>query len=82
MRTKQRSSQCKVPRASLLLTLTTIILFSCSQQSLAQQWSTNGNDISNTNTGNVGVGTTSPGSKLDVNGRIQQTQTGSVTDAS
>jgi hypothetical protein len=37
MRTKQRSSQCRVPRASLLLTLTTIILFSCSQQSLAQQ---------------------------------------------
>ena len=37
MRTKQQSSQCRVPRASLLLTLTTIILFSCSQQSLAQQ---------------------------------------------
>ena len=37
MRTKERSSQCRVPRASLLLTLTTIILFSCSQQSLAQQ---------------------------------------------
>jgi len=37
MRTKQRSGQCRVPRASLLLTLTTIILFSCSQQSLAQQ---------------------------------------------
>jgi hypothetical protein len=37
MRTKQRSSQCRVPRASLLITLTTIILFSCSQQSLAQQ---------------------------------------------
>jgi hypothetical protein len=61
-----------------MTTLTTIILFSCSQQSLAQQWSTNGNDISNTNAGNVGVGTATPGSKLDVNGRIQQT--GSTTD--
>lgn len=68
MRTKQRSSQCRVPRASLLIALTTIILFSCSQESLAQQWTTNGNDISNTNTGNVGLGTggTAPGYKLDV----------------
>lgn len=78
MRTKQRSSPSRFPRASLMTTLTTIILFSCSQQSLAQQWSTNGNDISNTNAGNVGVGTATPGSKLDVNGRIQQT--GSTTD--
>ena len=45
------------------------------------QWTNpdgNGN-INNTNTGKVGVGTSSPGSKLDVNGRIQQT--GSTTDA-
>ena len=66
MRTKQRSSQCRAPRASLLLTLTTIILFSCSQESLAQQWSNNGNDIHNSNSGNVGVGTNSPGVKLDI----------------
>lgn len=64
MRTTQRSSQC----VRLLLTLITIILLSCSEQSLAQQWSTNGNDISNTNTGNVGVGTTTPGFVLDVRG--------------
>ena len=32
------------------------------------QWTTTGNDISNTNTGNVGVGTASPTSKLDVTG--------------
>ena len=32
----------------------------------AQQWTNNGNNISNTNTGNVGVGTTTPGYRLDV----------------
>jgi hypothetical protein len=30
------------------------------------QWATNGNNINNTNSGNVGVGTTTPGSKLAV----------------
>ncbi len=32
----------------------------------AQQWATTGNDIYNTNTGNVGIGTTTPGSRLEV----------------
>jgi hypothetical protein len=31
------------------------------------QWTTNGNNINNTNSGNVGIGTTSPGSLLQVN---------------
>jgi hypothetical protein len=36
---------------------------------LAQsQWTTNGNNINNTNTGNVGIGTTSPGAKIHVVG--------------
>ena len=30
------------------------------------QWTTNGNNINNTNTGNVGIGTTSPGNPLQV----------------
>lgn len=35
---------------------------------VSAQWNTSGNDINNTNTGNVGIGTTTPAFKLDVNG--------------
>ena len=35
------------------------------------QWTTSVNDISNSNTGNVGIGTVSPTRKLDVNGYVR-----------
>lgn len=35
------------------------------------QWSTTGTNIYNTNTGNVGVGTSTPGVKLDVYGTVR-----------
>ena len=45
-------------------------------------WATTGTDISNTNTGNVGIGTSSPGTKLTVKyngqGFSQESVTGSV----
>ena len=81
MRTKHRNCQCGVSRASMLITLTIITLFGCSRQSLAQQWNTNGNNISNANSGNVGIGTTSPIYSLDVNGGVNgfRTKTSSVS---
>ncbi|MEZ5082107.1 MAG: tail fiber domain-containing protein [Bacteroidales bacterium] len=39
-------------------------------------WTLNGNNMFNNNTGNVGVGTNNPGAKLDVAGRITQSSIG------
>ena len=42
------------------------LLFLSMSRSAYGQWTTNGNDISNTNSGNVGVGTTTPTALLEV----------------
>ena len=79
MNTKHKSSQQRW--AALVMILTTIILFGCFQKTHAQQWNTNGNDISNTNTGNVGIGTTSPANKLEISAEsplIQMSDTSSI----
>ena len=54
---------------STLLTLFVFVLLGCSQNALAQtqQWNKTGNDIYNTNSGKVGVGTTTPSTQLEVN---------------
>ena len=46
------------------------LLVSFSTTSFAQ-WTTNGNNINNTNSGNVGVGTASPSSRLTIVGPVQ-----------
>jgi hypothetical protein len=51
----------------LWLCIATVTFFLINAQTVAAQWATNGNNINNTNSGNVGIGTTSPGAKLEVN---------------
>ncbi len=54
-------------RAYLLAAFALTMWLGLSNGVMAQgQWTTNGNNINNTNTGNVGIGTTTPGSKLDL----------------
>ena len=45
-----------------------ILIILSSSGLLAQQWTTSGSNIYNSNTGNVGIGTTSPAGLFDVNG--------------
>ena len=45
----------------------------------SSQWTTSGNDIYNSNTGNVGIGTTTPTAKLDI--AVPSTYTGAVFKA-
>ena len=52
------------------LRLFALLLLAFLPGSTAAQWTTNGNDINNTNAGNVGVGTSSPGTKLHVAGGV------------
>lgn len=61
---ERRQSQL---RAYLLAVFAMMILLGLPDGVFAQsQWTTNGNNINNTNTGNVGIGTTSPATPLHV----------------
>ena len=51
--------------------LSVFFLIGLSHAAFSQQWTTSGANIYNSNTGNVGIGTTSPAYALDVNGIIR-----------
>src|SRR5216684_30942 len=66
MKSKQQLPNRRLP--GLALVAVVAIALSGHFQSVSAQWTTSGNNISNTNTGNVGIGTTSPGAKVHISG--------------
>jgi hypothetical protein len=52
---------------TIMKTLLMVVMI-CSVSVALAQWTTVGNDVYNTNSGNIGIGTTTPGTKLEVNG--------------
>ncbi len=63
--------QNKIHASSLSTMLAAICLMFMGGTNLVQaQWTTSGNNISNTNSGNVGIGTTNPDQKLGVQGMV------------
>lgn len=66
MKTLIRKAWAVAPMLCAAFTLSLVL----SEPARAQQWTTNGSNINNTNTGNVGVGTTAPAVKLHVAGGI------------
>jgi len=64
----------------MLVVLFALLIVFGSAGSAPAQWTTNGNNINNTNTGNVGVGTTTPAAKLAVTGNsAANTATATIT---
>lgn len=66
-RTDQLLPNQAIKRTALLFVFACLLMLWQSSDALAQ-WSTNGTNINNTNTGNVGIGTTTPNDKLTVYG--------------
>ena len=73
--TRRRTPVSSAARASALCLLALAALFLQSREARAQ-WATSGNNINNTNTGNVGVGTAAPEQSLHVNGPNEILSTG------
>lgn len=67
-RDEQLRRRLSALRVYLLAAFAMTILLGLSDDVLAQsQWGNNGANIYNTNTGNVGIGTTTPSAPLEIN---------------
>jgi hypothetical protein len=65
--TKRQGHSHSILESIILVVIAVMVLFGLPSQTFGQgQWTTNGNDISNTNTGNVGIGTTTPNDLLEL----------------
>ena len=60
-------------RARIRLLVICVLVCLSGLPELQAQWNTSGNDIYNTNSGNVGIGNTTPTFKLDITGHINST---------
>jgi len=69
--TSQSNEQNAANFGRILIALVIFAVMGCAQEASAQQWTTNGNNINNTNSGNVGVGATNPTSRLTIIGPVQ-----------
>lgn len=77
MKRQSPHQERRVIRASNATAIAAIILCACSSSVLAQWTQPNaGGHINSTNTGNVGVGTTTPGAKLTVSNNTQPAPSG------
>lgn len=57
-------------RATMFVLLAFVLVLYSANETRAQ-WTTSGTNITNTNTGNVGINTTSPGSRFDISGKLR-----------
>ena len=64
--TKSQTTEARLHRIGVFSTLMLVCLLGWPATLQAQQWQTTGNDIHNTNSGNVGVGNNNPGYLLDL----------------
>lgn len=72
--TQRKQKRSTIRKSRFILPVLIFALSLWPQPNIAQaQWETSGSDIYNTNTGNVGIGMTTPGAKLHVTGNIDTT---------
>ena len=67
-------------KSKTLAILSVALMIFATAGAASAQWTTNGNNINNTNSGNVGINTTSPAGKLDVNGADAAPTSGASTN--